>query len=210
MTTDPAPDRGARRPQGERTRARLVVAAKEVFAEHGLPDARIADITRRAGLSYGVFYHYFDSKEALFREIAEDVASLLHAPVEDIILQRGAMTPQDRLRHALRRYFESYRDEARFLSAIEQATRLDDDVRAAREEADRRHVKEVADSIALLQRRGLGDPNLDPGVAAAALGAMTSRFAELWLAQDRLDVDFDTAVDTFIRLFIGALGLDQD
>ena len=38
-------------------------------------------------------------------------------------------------------------------------------------------------SIRQLQRRGLADPELDPVIAAAALGSMTSRFAEFWLAQ---------------------------
>jgi AcrR family transcriptional regulator len=41
-----------------------------MFEEHGLPDARIADIAERAGASYGSFYNYFESKEAVFRELA--------------------------------------------------------------------------------------------------------------------------------------------
>ena len=53
-----------RAPARGRALARLVEAAKEVFEECGLPDARISDITARAGVSYGSFYHYFDSKEA--------------------------------------------------------------------------------------------------------------------------------------------------
>src|SRR5205823_5618277 len=70
---DSAAAASSRSPKGARTRARLVEAAKEVFAEQGLPDARIADIAERAGVSYGSFYHYFDSKEALFREIADEL-----------------------------------------------------------------------------------------------------------------------------------------
>ncbi|MET0912254.1 MAG: TetR/AcrR family transcriptional regulator, partial [Acidimicrobiales bacterium] len=58
---------GPRSRKGEETRARLVVAAKEVFEEHGFVEARISDIAKRAGLSsHGAFYHYFDSKEQVF------------------------------------------------------------------------------------------------------------------------------------------------
>lgn len=206
----PAATTGPRSRKGARTRARLVEAAKEVFAEHGLPDARIADIVERAGLSYGVFYHYFESKEALFREIAHEIGARLHAPVDEVILQRGSSTaPEDRLRQALRRYFEAYRDDAPILGVIEQAARLDDEVRVAREGRDRAYAKQVADSIRLLQRRGLADPDLDPDIASAALGAMTSRFAELWLAQGRLDCDLETGVETVTRLFTNALGIPR-
>ena len=62
---------GPRSRKGEQTRARLLDAAKEIFEENGFLEARISDIAERAGLSHGAFYHYFDSKEQIFREIAE-------------------------------------------------------------------------------------------------------------------------------------------
>jgi AcrR family transcriptional regulator len=184
-----------------------VEAAKEVFAEDGLLDARIAEITKRAGVSYGSFYHYFESKEVLFREIAAAVDGRLRAPVDEVILPRSGMAPQDRLREAIRRHYETYRDEARLLGVIEQAARLDDELAATRTKWQRDDSARVAGSIRLLQRRGLADPNLDPTVAAEALGAMTHRFAELWLAHQGSDADFETGVDTVTRLFVNALGL---
>jgi AcrR family transcriptional regulator len=57
--------------KGAETRARLVKAAKEVFERDGFLEARIVDIAKRAKVSYGAFYHYFDSKEQIFREVAE-------------------------------------------------------------------------------------------------------------------------------------------
>ena len=199
---------GPRSPKAARTRARLVEAAKAVFAEHGLLEARIADIAKQAGVSYGSFYHYVESKEALFREIAAEVDARLRAPVDDVILPRGSgMAPEERVREAIRRHYETYREEARLLGVIEQAARLDDELAATRTAWQREDSVQVADSIRLLQRRGLADPDLDPRVAAAALGAMTYRFAELWLADRGVDTDFETGVDTVSRLFINALGL---
>jgi AcrR family transcriptional regulator len=188
-----------------------VQAAKEIFEEHGLLDARIAAIAARAGVSYGAFYHYFDSKESLFREVAVEVDSHVRAPMDEVIFDRDSgLSPQERLHVAIRRHFEAYREEARLLGVVEQVARLDDEVRAFRETWQREDTKQVADSIRLLQRRGLADPALDPTAAAAALGAMTYRFAELWLAQGAVDCDFDTGVDTVTRLFVNALGLEPN
>jgi AcrR family transcriptional regulator len=194
--------------KGARTRARLVQAAREVFEENGLLEARIAAIAQRAGVSYGCFYHYFESKEALFREVANEVDARLRAPLDDVIFARWSdATPQDRIREAIRRHFESYRADARLLGVIEQVARFDSQVGASRDSRYRDNTAQVADSIRQLQRHGLADPHLDPAVAAAALGAMTYRFAEFWLAQNGIDCDFDVGVDTVTRLFVNALGL---
>src|SRR5580704_3563422 len=84
--------------KGVRTRARLLEAAKEIFEEDGFLEARISDIAERAGLSHGSFYHYFDSKEAIFREVAEAVEERLSAPLGDIIMDPGSRaSPQERI-----------------------------------------------------------------------------------------------------------------
>ncbi|MFL5797879.1 MAG: TetR/AcrR family transcriptional regulator [Actinomycetota bacterium] len=52
------------KPADER-REDLLAAARRVFAEKGLPNATIADVTEAAGVAKGTFYLHFDSKEAL-------------------------------------------------------------------------------------------------------------------------------------------------
>src|SRR5271165_5679457 len=76
---------GPRSRKGVQTRARLVAAAKEVFEENGFLDARISDIAERAGLSHGSFYHYFESKEEVFREVAAEVDERLSAPLSVVL-----------------------------------------------------------------------------------------------------------------------------
>src|SRR5688572_18694529 len=92
--------------KGVRTRERLVEAAKEIFEEQGFLNARISDIAERAGQSHGSFYYYFDSKEAIFREVAAALDERLFAPMEEVILADSGLTPQDRVREAMRRHFE--------------------------------------------------------------------------------------------------------
>jgi|SRR5579859_2551237 len=53
-------------------RATILGAARTVFARNGLAATRIGDITAQAGVSQGLFYHYFPDKEALFTTIVEE------------------------------------------------------------------------------------------------------------------------------------------
>ncbi|MFL5516033.1 MAG: TetR/AcrR family transcriptional regulator [Gemmatimonadales bacterium] len=59
----------------------ILEAAKHVFGESGYAGAKLDDVARLAGVSKGTLYLYFDSKEALFREMvrAKVVAALAHA-----------------------------------------------------------------------------------------------------------------------------------
>ncbi len=202
-------ERGAPRSRkGARTRARLLDAAKQVFEEDGFLEARVSDIAERAGLSHGAFYHYFDSKEQVFREVAEEVDDRLSEPMETVILVHGSnIGPRDRIVTAMRRHLESYRQEARIMGVIEEVVRYDQHMSAVRNARNARHREQIAESIRRMQRRRLADPSIDPQIAAAALGSMVERFAEMWLAQGQLEADVDAAAETLATLFANALGL---
>ncbi len=199
---------GPRSRKGVQTRARLVEAAKLIFEEHGFLDARISDIAERAGLSHGSFYHYFESKEEIFREVAVEVDERLSAPLESVILDHSSTaTPRERIHEAMRRHLESYRDEARIMGVIEQVSRYDEQVNAVRAARHRETGEQVAESIRNLQRRGLADPGLDPTIAAAGLGAMSSRFAEMWFVQGLVDCSLNEGAEQLTRLFVNAMQL---
>ena len=59
----------------------ILEAAKHVFGESGYAGTKLEDVARLAGVSKGTLYLYFDSKEALFREMvrAKVVTALAHA-----------------------------------------------------------------------------------------------------------------------------------
>ena len=193
--------------KGVRTRARLVDAAKQVFERDGFLEARIVDIAETAGLAPGTFYHYFDSKEQIFREVAEAQEERLTAPPEDGTEDPVDDTPIGRIRRSNLRYLQRYRDEAALMGVIEQVSRYDDHVNAARMATMKHFVERADKAIRQLQKEGLADRRLDPGMAADALGAMVARFAELWLVQGYREYDFETAVDQLTVLWANALGI---
>ena len=62
-------DSRLRRRTPEERPAQILEAAFAEFGEHGLANARLDDIARRAGVAKGTIYLYFPNKEALFREM---------------------------------------------------------------------------------------------------------------------------------------------
>lgn len=57
----------------ENTRARLLDAATQVFAEVGLEGATVEAVCERAGFTRGAFYSNFESKDELFLTLAASV-----------------------------------------------------------------------------------------------------------------------------------------
>ncbi len=50
----------------------LAAAALELFIEKGFSATRLDDVAKRAGVSKGTLYLYFDSKEALFKTVIQE------------------------------------------------------------------------------------------------------------------------------------------
>jgi AcrR family transcriptional regulator len=53
----------------EQRQAQIMTVALELFARQGFHSTSIANIATEAGISKGLLYNYFDSKEALIREL---------------------------------------------------------------------------------------------------------------------------------------------
>ncbi|NLU68705.1 helix-turn-helix transcriptional regulator [Streptomyces sp. HNM0574] len=72
-----------------RTRAAIVRAAAEAFAEQGFAGTSVASITKRAGVTLGALYFHFASKEELAREIVRAQPDQVRAEGETTGLQRA-------------------------------------------------------------------------------------------------------------------------
>ncbi|BDU73679.1 TetR/AcrR family transcriptional regulator [Mesoterricola silvestris] len=77
------------------TEERLVAAAVTLFSRKWYGTVSVAEICRAAGLSNGVFYRYFTTKEALFKVILGRVLDQIREAVEGV---RGE-TPRERVRN---------------------------------------------------------------------------------------------------------------
>jgi AcrR family transcriptional regulator len=198
-----APANGqVRSAKGARTRGRLLDAAKTVFERDGFLNARIADIADAAGMSHGSFYHYFDSKEQIFREVAEaqEISLLTLSPAEG-----ASRDPVERIRAANRAYLRAYVDSAKIMRVIEEVSRYDDEIRAVRAKRDNEFAERLRSAIERLQADGAADERIDGWYAANALGCMVGRFAEMFVRQG--DFDFEVAVEQLTLLWAQGIGL---
>lgn len=73
---------GTRAEQKEQRRQQILFKALELFARKGYSDTKIGDIAEAVGMSTGLMFHYFDSKEQLYEELVRMGAAYTNMPGE--------------------------------------------------------------------------------------------------------------------------------
>lgn len=203
-----AEERGLpRSARGRRTRQAVITAARAVFERDGFLDARISDITEEAGVASGSFYTYFDSKEAVFAAVVEEVQDQMLHP------HLAAMDRETDIVAAIeannRAYLMEYKRNAKLMALFEQVAQIDDDFRTMRRNRGYAFAERSARTIRRLQEEGRADPELDPMVAALAIGGMVGRMAySVYVLGQK--VPFEKLVQTLTRLWVNALQLRVD
>ena len=192
--------------KGRTTRAALVRAAREVFERDGFLNARITDIAATAKVSHGTFYTYFQSKEEVFADIAQEVLLDmldLGAPTD-----HGHDDPYVMIEQGNRAYLEAYRRNSRMMAVLHQAAAVSDDVGELRRQRRTPFWNRIERSILRLQQDGTVSTEINARYAAAALGSMVSSVAfTCFVDGERLD--FDTAVEQLTFLWANALGIER-
>lgn len=98
----------------ENTRARLLEAAAQVFAEVGLDGASVEEVCERAGFTRGAFYSNFESKDELFLMLAGSVADVRVSAVRDRVAEmtaEGGIAPGCDPTELLQRVMDSGSDD---------------------------------------------------------------------------------------------------
>ncbi len=88
----------------QRSRQTIKEAALELFGQQGYHSTSISRIAKEAGVSKGLLYNYFDSKEALLEEILMDAVETGEEIMAEIVQQ--ADEPVDILRGMIETTFD--------------------------------------------------------------------------------------------------------
>lgn len=195
----------ARPPKRERTRARLLQAARVVFEREGFHGARLADIVAEADVSIGTFYNYYESKEEVFRDLVFTVHAELR-PDQGVPGPGG--DPVERIREGNRAYLQGYQSNARLWALLLQVSPQDPELFRVGQEIAAAFQQPIARAIARWQEEGRAWPDLDPADAARALAYMVDRYAYEWLGLG-LPRDGEQAIDTLSKLWARGLGLER-
>src|SRR6188474_2374007 len=84
MTTpDTVPRRLTRK--GEATRERILRAATELIARHGVSGTGMEDVRTAAGVSGSQIYHYFENKQAMIRAVIARQADAVPVPGQPVM-----------------------------------------------------------------------------------------------------------------------------
>jgi AcrR family transcriptional regulator len=91
--------------RGAATRERLIRAARLLFGERGYDATSIQLVLSRAGVARGALYHHFDSKEALFDAVLEEIVAEVAEQAADAARAAGT-DPVANLRAASNTWLE--------------------------------------------------------------------------------------------------------
>jgi AcrR family transcriptional regulator len=88
MAAHPSPS-GSHPPRWQRRKeerpSEILAAALEEFVEHGYAATKLEDVARRAGITKGTLYLYFESKDALLKAVVRETIVPLLASAERLV-----------------------------------------------------------------------------------------------------------------------------
>ncbi len=97
-------------------REAILNTALQLFASRGLTGTKISDIASAVGMSQGLLYHYFESKEAIYTELIRDAFEKMNAACR--ALEAGPLPPEQKIRKALSELLRSIEQNAIFASTV--------------------------------------------------------------------------------------------
>ncbi len=202
--TDAAADPRRLTSQGRERRLQLIEAAGELFAERGYDDTRIVDIVERAGVAKGLFYWYFENKEALFRDLVEQNRLRLRQAQAAAI--DTAAEPLLRIRQGAEASVRYMANHARLFSLIEVETasvQIDDVLRQGTEV----HARDVAAIVA----EGIADGTVrdeDPMLLAYGVVGAVGYYGH-FQRTGRIAMDIDELAAFVGRFVVCSLAADE-
>jgi AcrR family transcriptional regulator len=193
---------------GVPTRARLIDAGWELFNKQPYPAVHIAEISARAGVTSGSFYSYFDSKDVLFREVAERALEELYSYGRSDPTNAEGNPVRD-VAYGIRQYFLVVSRLRVIAESIEQVYAVDDDVRMTRRGTVMRGAQRIERWIVRLQQAGICPPDVDTWLTALALQTMTINLAYDQLVRRDRPQDIEALVRAVTPIWARAVGLER-
>lgn len=103
----------------EKSRTRILQAARVEFARHGLGGARVDQIAKAAGINKRMLYHYFGNKDDLFSAVLE--ANYAHKRDSERALSLEQESPDEAIRKLVALTWNYYLDHPEFLTLLNSA-----------------------------------------------------------------------------------------
>ncbi|HEX4902349.1 MAG TPA: TetR family transcriptional regulator [Acidimicrobiales bacterium] len=189
--------------QGRERKQQLVACAAQLFAERGFEETRIKDIVDAAGVAKGLFYWYFENKEALFAEVAADIRLRLRKH-QGSAIDPGA-GPLRQIRQGVEASVHFMAENAPFFSLLEAETEAA--TQTPRRQGTAQHVRDVR---ALVERGQADGAIVEEDAELLALGVVgTVGYYSHCHRTGRTTADIDDLARFVARAVVRTLAADE-
>jgi AcrR family transcriptional regulator len=166
-------------PSGHGDKRQLLLdAAVRVFARKGFHGARVGDISAEAGVSHGLLYHYFASKDDVLECIFRETWGAMIQAIE--LVEETEPSPREQLRKTAAIVLRSWRNDPDLVRVLVREI--------ARSPHLQQEVGEIEHAFDALQRiveRGQAsgdfDASLDPRLAATIVYGVLEQILTGWV-----------------------------
>src|SRR5438477_1359974 len=149
------------RGQPEESRAAILRAAAQEFAEHGIAGARTDEIARQAGVNKALLYYYFKDKETLYGAVLDEAFSGLKNTVFRVL--DSNLPPREKMMAYVGAYFD-------FIASNQIYPRLmQREMMRAREgqsqqidQVIKTYIQPIFGRVSELMRKGIADGEFRP------------------------------------------------
>jgi AcrR family transcriptional regulator len=176
---------GRREERKAQNRAKLLAAARKVFAEKGLGEATARDIVRETDLASGTFYNYFRDKEEVFRALLSE----FEERVRDATLptRRDTSSPLEvRIEEGARAFFQVVADDAELFQVLRRNAGAY--AFLPMEKLFDTGMEEFQEDLAMWRREG-DLPGIDVDYLSAAIAGIAMQIAARMVERDPPDPD---------------------
>ncbi len=193
-------------------RTEILAAAEEVFNETGYAATTVDAVAERAGISKGSIYNYFESKEALFKQVFDRVAAGEWAGVDEMLREPACACR--RMEQIIEYWYgrlEYFRQIGRLVLefwAIAAGEGREGDIAQSLEDLYTRTHRTVTSIIAQGVADGDFDPHFDPELTATLIVAMLDGIEIQSILHSGLRIDA-AFLNALKRNVLRSLGADE-
>lgn len=173
--------------EAEQTRLNILDAARKVFTQHGVSRTSLKQIAEEAGVTRGAIYWHFESKEALFFAMKEQVAVPLLDKIT-LALNDNDTNPIQAIETFLLGFLDTLENDQRTQQTLEItsskceyveefATLLSEQVKSCQD-----FISRMEGLYEQAEQQGLLAANINPRFAALETCCFLSGVIKLWLA----------------------------
>jgi len=182
-------------------------AAVEVFAEKGFHQARVSDISKRAGVADGTIYLYFKNKDDLLLSIFEDSMTILVNGARDELSRESC--PLQKIRSFVAFHFDQVKANRSVAEVLQVELRLSNKfLKDYRPSKLWDYLGLLADVIREGQASGVIRKEVDPFMQMWALFGALDELGMQWVLARRRKIDLDVATNQVAETFVRGLKAD--